>query len=69
MANDTTVDGTITSGAWGAIAAEIKADASAFVIPPAMPGAPNVYMGMAVAGTTATPYCEPANQAHCRAVG
>lgn len=53
--NDTTVDGTITSGAWGAAAVEIKADASAtLVIPPSMIGNPNVYMGFNVSGTTAT---------------
>lgn len=52
--NDTTADGTITSGAWGAIAAEIKADASPFVIPPSMPGVPNVYWAMSMNGLTAT---------------
>lgn len=52
--NDTTSDGTITSGQWGAIAIEIKADASPFLIPQVGPGLPNIYMGMAVSGTTAT---------------
>jgi len=54
VGNDTTSDGTITSGQWGAIAAEIKADASAVIIPPSSPGNPNVYMGMSMSGTTAT---------------
>ena len=53
VGNDTTSDGTITSGQWGACAVEIKADASPFVIPPSMSGNPNVYMGMTVSGTTA----------------
>lgn len=52
--NDTSVDFTITSAAWGCLAAELKADASAFVIPPATPGSPDIYMGMSVSGTTAT---------------
>lgn len=52
--NDTTVNGTITSGQWGAAAVEIKADTSPFVIPPSMPGAPGLYMGMSISGTTAT---------------
>ena len=52
--NDTTSDGTITSGQWGACAVEIKADASPFIIPPSLPGNPNVYMAMTVSGTTAT---------------
>lgn len=52
--NDTTVDGTITSGQWGACAVEIKADASPFIIPPSRPGLPDIYMGMTVSGTTAT---------------
>jgi hypothetical protein len=52
--NDTTVDGTITSGQWGAAAVEIKADAASFVIPPSLPGSPNIYMGMTMNGTTAT---------------
>lgn len=50
--NDTTVDGTITSGQWGAIAAEIKADASPFVIPAET--AEPLYMGFLMTGTTAT---------------
>jgi hypothetical protein len=53
--NDTSVDGTITSGVWGAIAAEIKADTvTPFVVPPVMPGSGDVYMAMTVNGTTAT---------------
>jgi hypothetical protein len=52
--NDTTVDGTITSGAWGACAVEIKADASPFIIPPASVGSPDIYIGMSMSGTTAT---------------
>jgi hypothetical protein len=53
--NDTTSDGTITSGQWGAIAAELKADASPFVIPPSPAGiAPDIYMSLAISGTTAT---------------
>jgi hypothetical protein len=54
VGNDTTSDGTITSGQWGAIAVEIKADASPFIVPPSMPGNPNVYIGMVISGTTAT---------------
>jgi hypothetical protein len=54
VGNDTTVDGTITSAAWGAVAVEIKADASPFVIPPSLPGNPNIYMAIACSGTTAT---------------
>jgi hypothetical protein len=54
VANDTSVDGTITSAAWGAVAVEIKADASPFVIPPSLPGMANIYMAMTVNGTTAT---------------
>ena len=53
-ANDTTVDGTITSGQWGVCAVELKADASPFIIPATMPGAADIYMGMAMSGTTAT---------------
>ncbi len=57
--NDTTVDGTITSAAWGAIAVEIKADTSTFVIPASMPGVPDLYMAMAINGTTATVFSRP----------
>lgn len=61
--NDTTVDGTITSGQWGACAVEIQADASPFVIPPVFPGALNIYMGMSISGTTATVFrTSPAGQ-------
>lgn len=52
--NDTTVDGTITSGQWGACAVELKASTAAFIIPPSMPGNPNIYMAYAMSGTTAT---------------
>jgi hypothetical protein len=52
--NDTTADATITSGQWGSIAAEIKADASPFVIPPSLPGQPRVYWAMTASGSTAT---------------
>lgn len=52
--NDTTSDGTITSAAWGAIAAEVMADASPFIIPPDMPGTADLYMAMTVSGGTAT---------------
>jgi hypothetical protein len=54
VGNDTTVDGTITSGQWGACAVEIKADASSFVIPPSTPGGPNIYLAHVLSGTTAT---------------
>jgi hypothetical protein len=54
VGNDTTVDGTITSGQWGACAVEIKADASAFIIPPSLPGVLDVYLGFGCTGTTAT---------------
>lgn len=51
--NDTTSDGTITSGQWGAAAVEIQADtATPFVIPPSQ--VPDIYMAMTVTGTTAT---------------
>jgi hypothetical protein len=56
VGNDTTVDGTITSGQWGACAVEIKADASAFIIPPSLPGNPNVYMAFVISGATATTF-------------
>ena len=52
--NDTSVDFTITSAAWACVGAEIKADASAFVIPPATVGSPDVYFAMTVSGITAT---------------
>jgi len=52
--NDTTVDGTITSAAWGACAVELKASTDAFIIPPSLPGNPNVYMAMNMSGVTAT---------------
>jgi hypothetical protein len=52
--NDTTADATFTSAQWGACAVELKADASPFVIPPNLPGNPNVYMGLVYNGTTAT---------------
>lgn len=52
--NDTTSDGTIANNPWGACAVEIKADTSPFVIPPALPGAPELYMAFVVSGTTAT---------------
>jgi len=53
--NDTTSDGTITSGQWGAAAVEIKADTvTPFVIPPSMPGVPDIYLGFSMSGTTAT---------------
>lgn len=54
VGNDTTVDSTITSAAWGAIGAEIKADASSFVIPPSLYGDASIYWAMSVSGTTAT---------------
>ncbi len=54
VANDTTADATITSAAWGAVAVEIKADASSFVIPASMPGAPNTYLAFTCNGSTAT---------------
>jgi hypothetical protein len=46
--------GTWTSGGAAIIALEIKCDTSVFVIPPSQPGSPQVYMGMAVNGGTAT---------------
>jgi hypothetical protein len=50
--NDTTVDGTITSGQWGACAVEIKAAAvTSFVIPPSFQ---DLYMGFVMSGITAT---------------
>lgn len=52
--NDTSVDFTIGSAAWGAIAAEIKADTSPFVVPPSLPGAPHIYLAVTNSGTTAT---------------
>lgn len=52
--NDTTADATFTSAQWGSCAVEVKADTSPFVIPPSMPGNPNVYMGFSISGTTAT---------------
>jgi hypothetical protein len=52
--NDTTADATVTSGAWGSVAVEIKADAGSFIIPPSTPGNPDIYMGMTVTGVTAT---------------
>lgn len=50
--NDTSVDFTIGSAAWGAIAAEIKADASPFVVPPSLPGNPNIYLAFVNSGTS-----------------
>jgi hypothetical protein len=53
--NDTTADATVTSSQWGAVAVEVKADASSFIIPPSPPGSnPNVYMAFVVNGGTAT---------------
>lgn len=52
--NDTTVDGTITSGQWGACAIEIKASTEPFVIPASVPSYPAIYMAMTIDGTTAT---------------
>lgn len=49
--NDTTSDGTITSGQWGACAVEIKADTTSPFIIPAEAG---IYMGFSINGTTAT---------------
>jgi hypothetical protein len=46
--------GTISSGAWAAIALEIKCDTSPLVIPPSTPGNPNVYMAISASGTAAT---------------
>jgi len=54
VANDTTVDSTVTSGQWGMCAVEIKADTSPFVIPPSAPGVPNIYMAFVCSGSTAT---------------
>lgn len=48
--NDTTVDGTITSAAWGAVAVELKADTSPFVVP----ANANTYLAFGCSGTTAT---------------
>lgn len=51
--NDTTVDGTITSGQWGACAVEIKATTSPLIIPAAPRGAPYIYGAFKATGTTA----------------
>jgi hypothetical protein len=48
------VTSTVTSGQWGICGIEMKVDTSALVIPPSMPGNPNIYMGMVVTGVTAT---------------
>lgn len=52
--NDTSVDFTITSAAWGCIAAEVKADTSPFIIPAQSPGTADIYMAMTNTGTSAT---------------
>lgn len=49
VGNDTTVDATFTSAQWGSCAVEIKADASAFVIPPG-----RTYLAIGATGTTTT---------------
>lgn len=67
--NDTSVDFTISSAAWGCIAAEVKADSSPFVIPPAMPGAPSVYLAMSISGTTATVFRNAPSQNLLRGSG
>jgi hypothetical protein len=58
VSNDTTPNGTITSGQWGAIGAELKADTTTpFVIPPTLVGQPNtIYLAFLVSGSTATVY-------------
>jgi hypothetical protein len=44
----------VTSGQWGGIACEIKADASALVIPPSTPGNPDIYMALTASAAVAT---------------
>lgn len=55
VGNDTTVDATITSAAWGMCAVEIKADASSPIIPVStILSAVRPYMAFVVSGVTAT---------------
>jgi hypothetical protein len=44
----------VTSGQWGALAVEIKADASALVIPASQPGNPAIYWAMTVSALAGT---------------
>jgi hypothetical protein len=44
----------VSSGQWGGIACEIKADTSALVIPPSTPGNPDLYMAFTQSGASAT---------------
>lgn len=67
--NGTTVDFTITSTAWGAIAAEIKADTSPFVVPPQLPGSGDLYLSVSNSGTTATYFSINAFQSQLAALG
>lgn len=67
--NDTTVDFTITSTAWGCLAAEVKADTSPFVVPPTMPGSPDIYLAASFSGTTATLFRLSAGAANTRSMG
>jgi len=67
--NDTTADGTITSGQWGAVAVEIKADAGSFIIPPATVGSPDIFMAMVINGGTATVFRHAVNAGNFAASG
>jgi len=64
--NDTTVDATFTSAEWGSCAVEVKADTSPFIIP----ASTDLYMGMAISGTTATIFRDlPADVVGARMAG
>jgi hypothetical protein len=67
--NDTTVDGTITSGQWGACAVELKASTSSLVVPPCTPGAPAIYFAWVVSGGTATFLRKGTNREYTRLAG
>jgi len=54
VGNDTTVDATFTSAAWGSCAVEIKASTASFVLPPSRPGNPSLWLALVCSGTTAT---------------
>ena len=57
------------SAAWGSCAVEIDCDTSGLVIPPSTPGAPAIYMGFVVNGTTGTIFRHAKNQWNLRVVG
>lgn len=57
QANDTSVDGTVTSGEWAIIGAEIKASTASLIIPPCPIGATgDIYLAHVVSGGTTRIY-------------